>query len=247
MPSRLPDPQVAAVQRVVRKRDMIPLLRDLPGGAIEVVSVRRGRVYRDYVDAGGAATTLETVERSRRWLLGNGVMLAGLGLVVVSLCGPLAFGHRPGAWSIIPAVCGLIVSWVGSGIRLAAIKALRRGPYSAEDGWYPLGALVHPSAKKRPLNSASMPQLRAIEQLAWEGRLHAVVRDKADGQIEVVTDGGHGAQRHLVDRHGAAALIDPPPLTRASRLELGTLKAKARKLYGGPDGDWFDVDFRPSD
>jgi hypothetical protein len=244
MPSGLPDPQVAAAQRVVRKRGLVPLLRDIPGGAVEVVSVRRGLLYRDHVDAGGATIPLETVRCSPRWQIGNVVMALALALFVIPLWGPGAFGHWGGARWIIPAVCGFVMSWIAHGIKFSCVRRLRRQRYSADEGWYELRALGLP-LEKPPLNHVSMPQLRAVNQLASEGHLQAVVRDTPDGQLEVVTSGGRGLRRHLVDTRGFTTLIDSAP--RERRVELRMLKARARKRYGGRRSDWLDVDLRPDD
>ena len=245
MPADSLDPRVAAVQRVAKNHDTVPRVREVRGGDAEIVSARRGRIYRHRVDGAGQAVLVETVGRTAGWCVGRALLVVGVAIFVLSfLAWPLGLVQEDdwlrGAWFL----SGVVVIWVGLGVRTSAIQGSLNG-YGAEDGWAEVNLLVKLSTETPPLAWLSVAQLPGVDRLTVERGNESVVRNCGRDGVEVVTDHRQVLECHLIDRRGAMTLVDSCCLPRHTVFH--SLKTKARRRYGGRRGDWFEIDLRPTD
>ena len=235
------DVRIAAAQRVIKGCDTVPRVREVEG-EVEVVSVRRGRLYRHIIDETGHARLVETVERPARWWLGHAVLLIGVVAFLMTWFTPLFGLDEVDAWGLVALVGGVVIWWIGAAIQwIASSKSV--GKFRDHDGWSELKALGLPPDKP-PLNWLSLAQLCAVERIAGERGDEAVVRRQEDGGAEVVTKDRHVLERHLVGRDGSVALMDS---TRSPRRFPQALKSRAYERYGAVPSGWTVVDLRPSD
>jgi hypothetical protein len=245
MPTGSVDPRVAAVQKVAKSHDTVPRVREVSGGAAEVVSVRRGRLYRHRVDGPGSAVLLETSARPVRWLVGRSVLATGAVLVLLSFFAwPLGLVAEGDALLGVLFLAGVVVIWVGLGIQASAVQRLLN-VYGEEDGWAELKLLVALPAEKPPLAWLSVAQLSGVERLTVSRDNESVVRDSGRDGVEVVTEDRRVLERHLVDPAAGVSLVDSCLLPRGTVLGR-SLKTRAQRRYGGR-GDWYAIDLRPTD
>jgi|1185.fasta_scaffold18736_1 hypothetical protein len=239
MVTTVPDPQLAAARHIAKSSESPLLVRLAEHGAVEVVSVRRGRVNRDRLDLGGTAVRLESQEIPRYSLIGIAIAVVGLAMVTAPFWAGLVLSVRRGYLLLIPFFAGALVMSLGYSIEARPAKRLR-GEYRPEDGWAESQALSRLS--KKPINFVNVAQLRRIEELGD----YAALRPAEDGGVDVVIPIYAGIRRASmehwsVDRAGRAALVET---TAPPRLRLGRLKglcSEARALHGG---NWAIFDIR---
>lgn len=245
MPVSSLDPRVAAVHRVAKNHDRVPRLRALTGGAVEIVSARRGRLFRYRVDGSGHAVLLETVGQPARWLAGHALLVIGVaGLLLSFLVWPLGLVREEDALRGVLFVGGIVVIWVGGGVRESAIRRSLKA-YDAEDGWAEVNLLLELSTEKPPLAWLSVAQLPGVDKLTVERGDVSVVRDCGRDGVEVVTERRHVLECHRIDRSGGVTLVHSCRVPRHTVVR--SLKTKARSRYGGGRGDWFEIDLRSTD
>ena len=238
------DPRVSAVQRVAKSHDTVPRVRELPGGTVEIVSAKRGRVDRHRVDASGQAVLIETTEPQVGWRVGTAVVVMGaVAFLLPFLAAPL--GLLSNGWVGFGWLLGgMVVIWVGCFVRQRAIHSSLNA-YRDEDGWAEVNLLLKLAPEKPPLAWLSVAQLAGVDRLSVERGRASVVRDCGIEGVEVVTEDRQVLERHMIDRTGVVQLVDSCREPRRSRFR--SLKARARSRYGGRRGDWFEIDLRPTD
>ena len=238
------DPRVSAVQRVAKSHDTVPRVRELPGGIVEIVSTRRGRLNRHRVDPSGQAVLMETTQPPAAWLVGRAVVVTGaIVFLLPFLASPL--GLLPVGWlGLLWLLGGMVVIWVGCLVRQRAIQR-SLDTYRDEDGWAEVNLLLKLSTEKPPLAWLSVAQLSGVDRLSVERGRASVVRDCGREGVEVVTEDRQVLERHVIDWTGVLRLVDSCREPRRSKFR--SLKARARSRYGGRRGDWFEIDLRPTD
>ena len=245
MPVSSLDPRVAAVHRVAKNHDRVPRLRALTGGAVEIVSARRGRLFRYRVDGSGHAVLLETVGQPAGWLAGHALLVIGVAAFLLSfLVWPLGLVQEDDALRGVLLLGGMVVILVGGIVRDNAIRRSLRA-YGAEDGWAEVNLLVRLPSEKPPLAWLSVAQLPGIDKLTVERSDLSVVRDCGRDGVEVVTEHRHVLECHRIDRSGGVTLVHSCRLPRHTVFR--SLKTKARSRYGGGREDWFEINLRPTD
>lgn len=243
MSAPFPDVRIAAAQRVVKSCDWVPRVREV-AGAVEVVSVKDGRMRRHVIDEAGLASLVETRERPGRWWVGRGVLLGGLVFTLLGIVFGLSLvGLNEEGARVLVALLGVVAAWWGGWWISWTASSKSMNEFREHDGWSELKALGLAPGKP-PLDWLSMAQLCAVERLATQRGDEAVVRQQPDGGAEVVTEGQHLQERHLVGRDGSVALMDS---TRSPRRSWTALKSRVPKRYGGVQSDWTVLDLRPSD
>jgi hypothetical protein len=241
MVTTVPDPQLAAARRIAKSSEWALLVRVAEHGAVELVSVRRGRVIRDRLDSGGTAVRVECQDISRYSVIGTAIAVVGFAMLTAPFWAGLVLSERHGYLVLIPFFAGALVMAFGYSIEARPVKRLR-GEYRPEEGWAESQALSR--LKQKPIDFVNVAQLRRIEELGE----HAALRPADDGGVDVVIPIYEGTRRTSiahwsVDRAGRAALVETrePP-----RLRLGLLKGlcdEARALHGG---NWEKFDIRQS-
>lgn len=225
------DPRVAAAQATSKKTVGNPLLRILPGGAIELVTTRRGRALRYQIDDTGHVQLLDTGDRSRLWLLGRRVILLGFAVVVVAWFSGAFFGWEDDTRGVALVVLAVLLWWTGGAIQSRAYSRIERS-FNPDDGWFELKALVRLPGGEPPVTWLTLPQLRAVEELASARGNMAAVRLEAGGDaVEVVTNERRFVERHRVASSGDAILLDSANV--GSRAQ-----AQPWNRYGGKKDDW---------
>jgi hypothetical protein len=243
MSAPIPDVRIAAAQRVIKGCDWVPRVREV-AGAVEVVSVKDGRLRRHIIDESGLVTLVETRERPARWWVGRAVLLGGLLLTLLGMVFGLSLIGLDGEGArVLVAMLGGVAAWWGGWWVSWTATSKSLNEFREDDGWSELKALGLAPGKP-PLDWLSMAQLCAVEGLATRRGDEAVVRQQADGGAEVVTEGQDLQERHLVGRDGSVFLMDS---TRSTGRGWTALKDRAQDRYGGTRSDWSEFDLRPSD
>jgi hypothetical protein len=237
------DPQLATVHRLARASKEPPLIRELPDGAVHLIVAGKGVLQHYYVDAGGGATQVETADNADQWQLGNTIIVVGvLVFLIAFVARPLGvLNHPPFGALMVAWIVGMILMFLGDHARASSLAPMRK---FADFGWSQLQSLQR-GDKWAPLSYATVAQLKTIEGLALAHGRYAAMRHLGDEGIEVVTKNAWGLERRLVTRSGA--FLFPPPSSPPEDhvLSFGSLAKRARRAYGGADGEWAELDLRP--
>jgi hypothetical protein len=237
------DPQLATIHRLARASKEPPLIRELPDGAVHLIVAAKGVVQHYYVDAGGAATNVETADKVDQWRLGNTIVVVGVLVFLVAFVAPPlgVLDHTPFGALMVAWIVGLILMFLGDHTRASSFAPMRK---FADYGWSRLESLQR-GDKWAPLSYATVPQLGTIERLALAHGRYAAMRDLGDDGIEVVTKIAWGLERRIVTRSGAFLFPPPSPPSEDHVFSFGSLAKRARRAYGGAEGEWAELDLRP--
>jgi hypothetical protein len=238
------DPRVAAAQVTSKKTAVNPLVRFLPGGAIELATARRGRALRHHIDDTGHVQLLDTGDRSGRWVLGCRVILLGFAVLAVAWFSGAVLGLEEDLRGVALVVSAMLLWWTGAAILSSGYSRIERS-FNADEGWFELKALVRLPKGKPPVTWLTLPQLRAVDELASARNNVAVLRLDAERAVEVVTE-----HRGLLERHVVAASGEVTPLDTArvvSHVRFSTDKRRALQRYGGDRADWAVVNLNVPD
>jgi hypothetical protein len=247
MVGRPPDPQLGTVHRLAKASTQPALMRQLPDGAVHLIVAGKGVVEHYYIDAGGAATNVETAKKVDQFQLGNSIMVVGVLVLLVNFVAGAFDGVRdrvPFGALMVTCGAGLIVLLLGDHVRASSFAPMRK---FAGHGWSRWESLERGGAKWAPLRYATVAQLRAIEDLALAHGRHAALRHLGDQGIEVVTKSGRGLERRLLTRSGAFLLPPPSSQSEGYAFSFASLAKRARQTYGGADGEWAELDLRSGD
>jgi hypothetical protein len=133
--------QLAAAERLAYYKDGKAMVRELPDGAAEVVTQTSGRLFRHRIAETGALTELPGSERSRLYLLGTGIAVAGM------LGSFGAFMLLGSAFGAVGAVGGALamMALVPLGATVLQHDSLERSVPRSEGGtWYFLRTNAEP-------------------------------------------------------------------------------------------------------
>jgi hypothetical protein len=225
------DPRVATAQSTAKGSSSIPRVRLLADGSAEIVTVRRGRLRRHRLDETGLAAVVETAERTRRWHVAKAVEIVGMAAFLGAFALNPLLGWDDDFRGLVLFVGGLILWWTGYGIKSsAASRSVRR--FEEAEGWFELTSLWRLDAGKPPATWLTLPQLRAVEELAnAHGNMAAVRLEPGEDAVEVVTKERRSVERHRVASSGEVMILDSA--------DVGS-RAQARpwNRYGGKKDDW---------
>jgi hypothetical protein len=173
------------------------LLRDLPDGAVEVVTLRRGTVKRYLVHMSRAVEVRETLLPRRRWRIGRALVKVGVAcLPLIVVAGFVLRPENSNLWMGAPLAVGFLMIVAGAFL-MTPTKGYDLERYVGSlEGW---ARLPYKLGGWEPRTAA---QLSAVTKLSDDGEGHAHVRDLADGRVEVLTRRKRQRFRHLLDQTG---------------------------------------------